>query len=78
MIRLLPDYMKNDAVENFEGNKLYKMYPFLKHVNKFSSLCKLKEKRLLNKNRLVFKQYIPLKSVKFHIKSFELCALSAG
>jgi hypothetical protein len=55
----------------------------LKHLNnKFSSLYRMKENISLDesltlwKGRQEFQQYIPLKTVKFRIKSFELCVSS--
>ena len=66
-------------------SKLFKIYPVLSHLNtNFQSLylpgqnTAIDESLTLWRRRLSSKQYIPLKSSKFGIKSYELWASSSG
>jgi len=79
-------FNNNDNIGTYQGpSKLFKIYPFLSHLNiKFQSLylpgqnIAIDESLMLWRGRLSFKQYIPLKSSKFGIKSYELCESSSG
>ena len=75
----------NDHVGAYQGpSKLFKIYPVLSHLNKkFHSLylpgqnIATDESLTLWRGRLSFRQYIPLKSSKFGINSYELCESSS-
>ena len=79
-------HFNNDHVGTYQGpSKLFKIYPVLSHLNtNFQSLYLLgqniaiDESLTLWRGRLPFRQYIPLKSSKFGIKSYELCESSSG
>jgi len=72
-------FNNNDHVGTYQGpSKLFKIYPVLSNLNtKFQSLylpgqnIAIDESLLLWRGRLSFRQYIPLKSSKFGIKSYE-------
>ena len=74
------------TIGTYQGpSKLFKIHPVLSHLNtKFQSLYLLgqniaiDESLTLWRGRLSFRQYIPLKSSKFGIKSYELCESSSG
>jgi len=76
----------NDHVGTHQGpSKLSKIYPVLSHLNtKFQSLylpgqnIAIDDSLTLWTGRLSFRQYIPLKSSKFGIKSYELFESSSG
>jgi len=76
----------NDHIGTYQGpSKLFKIYTVLSHLNtKFQSLylpgqnIVMDESLTLWRGRLSFRQYIPLKSSKFGIKSYELCESSSG
>ena len=79
-------FNNNDHIGTYQGpSKLFKIYPVLSHLNtKFQSLylpgqnIAIDESLTLWRGRLSFRQYIPLKSSKFGIKSYELCESSSG
>ena len=79
-------FSNNDHVGTYHGpSKLFKIYPVLSHLKtKFQSLylpgqnIATDESLTLWRGRLSFRQYIPLKSSKFGIKSYELCESSSG
>jgi hypothetical protein len=79
-------FNNNDHTGTYQGpSKLFKIYPVLSHLNtKFQSLylpgqnIAIDESLTLWRGRLSFRQYIPLKSSKFGIKSYELCESSSG
>ena len=79
-------FNNNDNIGTYQGpSKLFKIYPVLSHLNKkFQSLylpgqnIAIDESLTLWRGRLSFRQYIPLKSSKFGIKSYELCESSSG
>jgi len=79
-------FNKNDHVGTYQGPyKLFKIYPVLSHLKtKFQSLflpgqnIAIDESLTPWRGRLSFRQYIPLKSSKFGIKSYELCESSWG
>ena len=79
-------FNNNDNTGTYQGpSKLFKIYPVLLHLNtKFQSLylpgqnIAVDESLTLWRGRLSFRQYIPLKSSKFGIKSYELCESSLG
>ena len=79
-------FNNNDNIGTYQGpSKLFKIYPVLSHLNtKFQSLylpgqnIAIDESLTLWRGRLSFRQYIPLKSSKFGIKSYELCESSMG
>ena len=75
-----------DHVRTYQRtSKLFKIYPVLSNLNtKLKSLylpgqnIAIDESLMLWRGRLFFRQYIPLKSSKFEIKSYELCESSSG
>jgi len=79
-------FNNNDNIGTYQGpSKLFKIYPVLSHLNtKFQSLylpgqnITIDEPLTLWRGRFSFRQYIPLKSFKFGIKSYELCESSSG
>jgi len=79
-------FNNNDNIGTYQGpSKLFKIYPVLSHLNtKFQSLylpgqnIAIDESLTLWRGRLSFRQYIPLKSFTFGIKSYELCESSSG
>ena len=79
-------FNNNDQIGTYQGaSKLFKIYPVLSHLNtKFQSLYLTGQNIAIGKSltlwrgRLSFRQYIPLKSSKFGIKSNELCVSSSG
>src|SRR5215510_1156610 len=79
-------FNNNCNTGTYQGpSKLFKIYPVLSHLNtKFQSLylpgqnIAIDESLMLWTGRLSFRQYIPLKSSKFGIKSYELCESSSG
>jgi len=79
-------FNNNDHVGTYQGpSKLFEIYPVLSHLNtKFQILYLPGQNIAIDKSlklwrgRLSFKQYIPLKSSKFGIKSYELCESSSG
>jgi len=79
-------FNNNDNIGTDQGpSKLFKIYPVLSHLNtKFQSLylpgqnIAIDESLTLWRGRLSFRQYIPLKSSKFGIKSYQLCESSSG
>ena len=79
-------FVDNDSIRHYQGpQKLFKIYPFISHLNqKFHSLYLPKQNIAIYKSltlwkgRLSFLQYLPLKSSKFGIKSFELCKSIIG
>jgi hypothetical protein len=79
-------FNNNDNIGTYRGpSKLFKIYPGLSHLNtKFQSLylpgqnIAIDESLTLWRGRFSFRQYIPLKSSKFGIKSYELCESSSG
>ena len=79
-------FNNNDNIGTYQGpSKLFKIYPVLSHLNtKFQSLylpgqnIAIDQSLMLWKGRLPFRQYIPLKSSKFGIKTYELCESSSG
>jgi len=79
-------FNNNDHIGTYQGpSKLFKIYPVLSHLNtKFQSLylpgqnTAIDESLTLWRGRLSFRHYIPLKSYKFGIKSYELCESSSG
>lgn len=79
-------FNNNCNIGTYQGpSKLFKIYPVLSHFNtKFQSLylpgqnIAIDESLTLWRGRLSFRQYIPLKSSKFGIKSYELCESSSG
>ena len=78
-------HFNSDHVRTYQGpSKLFKIYRVLSHLNtKFQSLylpgqnIAIDESLALWRGRLSFRQYIPLKSSKFGIKSYELCESSS-
>jgi len=74
-------FINNDHVGTYHRpSKLFKIYPVLSHLNtNFQSLylpgqnIAIDESLTLWRGRLSFRQYIPLKSSKFGIKSDEIC-----
>ena len=79
-------FNNNDNIGTYQGpSKRFKIYPVLSHLNtKFQSLylpgqnIAIDESLTLWRGRLSFRQYIPLKSSKFGIKSYALCESSSG
>ena len=79
-------FNNNDHVGTYQGpSRLFKIYIVLSHLNtNFHSLylpgqnIAIDESLTLWRGRLSFRQYIPLKSSKFGIKSYELCESSSG
>jgi len=79
-------FNNNDHIGTYQRpSKLIKIYPVLSHLNtKFQSLylheqnIAIDESLTLWRGRPSFRQYIPLKSSKFGIKSYELCESSSG
>jgi len=79
-------FNNNDHVVTYQGpSKLFKIYPVLSHLNtEFKSLylpgqnIAIDESLTLWRGRLSSKQYIPLQSSKFGIKSYELYESSSG
>jgi len=80
-------FNNNDHTGTYQGpSKLFKIYPVLSHLNtKFQSLylpgqniAIIDESLTLWRGILSFREYIPLKSSKFGIKSYELCESSSG
>ncbi|XP_021932761.1 piggyBac transposable element-derived protein 4-like [Zootermopsis nevadensis] len=79
-------FTNNDSKDTYQGPpKLFKIYPVISYLNKkFQNLyipgqnISIDESLTLWKGRLSFKQYIPLKSSKFGIKTYELCESNSG
>ena len=79
-------FNNNDNIETYQGpSKLFKIYPVLSHLNtKFQILylpgqnIAIDEFLTLWRGRITFRQYIPSKSSKVGIKSYELCESSSG
>jgi len=79
-------FNNNDHIGTYQGaSKLFKIYPDLSHLNtKFQILylrgqnIAIDESLTLWRGRFSFRQYIPIKSSKFRIKSHELCESSSG
>jgi len=79
-------FTDNTTKDTYEGQqKLFKIYPLIRHLNsKFQTLylpqqnISVDESLTLWKGRLSFKQYIPMKSSQFGIKTFELCESHSG
>jgi len=79
-------FNNNDNIGTYQGpSKLFKIYAVLPNLNtKFQSLylpgqnITIDESLTLWRGRFSFRQYIPLKSSKFGIKSYELCKSSLG
>ncbi|XP_071057565.1 piggyBac transposable element-derived protein 4-like [Onthophagus taurus] len=79
-------FVGNDTINAFEGpKKLFKIYPIIKHLNnvfqKYYLLGRnisVDESLTLWKGILSFKQFIPLKSAQFGIKTYELCESTTG
>jgi len=79
-------FNNNDNIGTYQRPpKLFKIYPVLSHLNtKFQSLylpgqnIAIDESLTLWRGTLSFRQYIPLKSSKFGIKSYELHESSSG
>jgi hypothetical protein len=76
----------NDSKDTYlSPPEVFKMYPVMSYLNrKFQTLylpeqnTAIHESLTLWKGRLSFKQYIPLKSLKFGSKPYELCESSSG
>jgi hypothetical protein len=74
-------FVDNSKQNEYQGgSKLFKVFPAIWHLNnKFQTLYLPKqniavdESLTLWKGLLFFRQYIPLKAVKFGIKTNELC-----
>ena len=79
-------FNNNDHIRTYQGpSELFKIYSVLSHLKKkFQSLYlpgqnnATDQSLTLRRGRLSFRQYIPLKSSKFGIKSYELCESSSG
>jgi hypothetical protein len=79
-------FSNNDSKDTYQGPpNLFKIYPVVSYLNiKFQNLyipdqnIAMDKSLTLWKGRLSFRQYIPLKSSKFGIKSYELCESSLG
>ena len=79
-------FNNNDTLRTYQGpSKLFKIYPVLSHLNtKFQILylpgqnIAIDEFLTLWRGRITFRQYIPSKSSKVGIKSYELCESSSG
>jgi len=79
-------FNNNYHVGTYQGpSKLFKIYTVLSHLNtKFQILylpgqnIAIDEELTLWRGRLSFRQFIPLNSSKFGIKSFEICESSSG
>jgi len=79
-------FTDNTTIDTYQGPpKLFKIHLIIAHLNsKFQALylpsqnISVDESLTLWKGRLSFKQYLPLKSSKFGIKTFELCESSSG
>jgi hypothetical protein len=73
-------FIDNTSKDTYEATQtLFKIYPIIRHLNsKFHSLylpqqdISVDESLTLWKGCLSFKQYLPLKSSQFRIKTFEL------
>ena len=79
-------FANNSQLDHYNGNKkLFKIDPVVKHLNdKYKSSYKMgenisvDESLTLWKGRLSIKTYLPLKTAKFDIKSYEICESSTG
>jgi hypothetical protein len=79
-------FVDNTSKDTSEGQqKLFKIYPIMRHLNlKFQNLylpqqdVSVDESLILWKSCLSFKQYLPLKSSQFAIKTSELCESNSG
>jgi hypothetical protein len=79
-------FSDNESQNTYQGPpKLFKIFSIISHLNnKFQTLylpyqnISVDESLTLWKGRLPFKQFLPLKSSKFGIKSFELCDSQTG
>jgi hypothetical protein len=79
-------FTDNESNSNFERQeKLLKIFPVISHLNnKFQELylpnevISIEESLTVWKGRVSFKQYMPLKSSKFVIKTYELCDAKTG
>jgi hypothetical protein len=77
-------FVDNATQDSYSGpKKLFKIHPILTYLNnKFQTVyipaenVAVDESLTLWKGRLSFKIYLPLKSSKFGIKTFELCESS--
>jgi hypothetical protein len=77
-------FSNSDSKDTYQGPpKLFKIYPVISYLNiKFQNLympdqnIAIDDSLTLWKGRLSFRQYIPLKSSKFGIKSYKLCESS--
>lgn len=77
-------FIDKNKLLNFDGNKkLFKIGPIVKHLNEsykaaysMGENIAVDESLTLWKGRLGIKTYLPLKSAKFGIKSYEVCESS--
>jgi hypothetical protein len=79
-------FSNNADLETYDGNKkLFKLQPIITHLNQaYKSVYNMEENIAVDesltlwKGRLGIKTYLPLKSAKFGIKSYEVCESSTG
>lgn len=86
MISKYLHFSDSTKLNEYQGQKgLFKIYSVIEHLNsKFQTSYELSqnisidESLTLWKGRLNFRQYLPLKSAQFGVKSFEICESSSG